>query len=274
MRELDDSRQEYIASGNCPALPNIAAGIELREMISGAQGAIGVSSGTATFQPNSELPYHLHNFSEAITVLEGEADVLVEGRWYRLKQLDAMHFPSGIAHSVLNPTQDRLLVHWAFATESPRRELVPDRFPREDRRSIAVSHGPEHSVRFADAETYELAEGAQFTDLFGQRFGAVGICGGYGRFAPGASLPCHIHACDESITIITGKAVCEVMGQRRHLSNCDTAFVPKGRPHRFLNETTEPMAMIWVYASGEPERTILDAGYCTGRLSWFKGDNA
>jgi hypothetical protein len=28
------------------------------------------------------------------------------------------------------------------------------------------------------------------------------------------------------------------------------------------------MAMIWVYAGGEPERTIVDTGYCTGVLEW------
>jgi len=26
------------------------------------------------------------------------------------------------------------------------------------------------------------------------------------------------------------------------------------------------MAMIWVYAGSEPERTIVDTGYCTGHL--------
>jgi hypothetical protein len=28
------------------------------------------------------------------------------------------------------------------------------------------------------------------------------------------------------------------------------------------------MAMVWVYAGDEPERTILDAGYCDGTLRW------
>ncbi len=28
------------------------------------------------------------------------------------------------------------------------------------------------------------------------------------------------------------------------------------------------MAMIWVYAGSEPERNILDVGYCKGTLEW------
>jgi quercetin dioxygenase-like cupin family protein len=111
-----------------------------------------------------------------------------------------------------------------------------------------------------------LSPGAHFRDLFARRFGARGICGGYGIFGPGASLPCHFHEYDESITIIQGTAVCQVAGSEHQLSDCGTACIPKGRPHRFLNRSAAPMAMIWVYAGDEPERTLVDAGYCSGTL--------
>jgi hypothetical protein len=51
---------------------------------------------------------------------------------------------------------------------------------------------PETIVRFVSDSTYELAQNAFFNDLFARRFGSTGICGGYGNFLPGASLPCHI----------------------------------------------------------------------------------
>jgi quercetin dioxygenase-like cupin family protein len=205
-----------------------------------------------------------------MTVIEGEADVRVEGRRYRLGELDSIHFPAGIAHSVLNlQASGILLAHWAFTTGYPRREPVAETFaPQDLRDSDTTGKFPEHIARFSNTKVYELAERAYFSDLFGKRFGAVGLCGGYGRFDPGASLPCHIHRCDESITIISGTAVCQVMGQQWQLADCDTAFVPEGLPHRFLNQTGAPMAMIWVYASDEPERTILDARYCSGLLAW------
>jgi quercetin dioxygenase-like cupin family protein len=265
-----EPRLEYIFV-NPPSSPSDSAVVlELREFVSGACGARGISSGTATFQPGAELPYHLHRFSEAVVILEGEAEFSVEGRCYRLSVLDSIHFPAGVAHQITNPsTGSRLVAYWAFATAMPSRELVADSFERQDRRDTNPdSADPEHLIRFADAAKYELSERAVFTDLFSSRFGAVGICGGYGRFEPGASLPCHIHDYDESITIVTGQAVCAVMGRRYLLSNCDTALVPKGRPHRFLNESSKPMAMIWLYAGGEPGRTILDSGYCSGSLHW------
>ncbi len=216
------------------------------------------------------MPYHKHAFSEAVTILVGEASIAVEGRNYLLRAFDCIHVPSGLAHEVKNVRADAMLVaHWAFATSVPSRELSEDRFAVENRRLGSPLPGdPEHIVRFADAHKYNLADGTEFRDLFAGRFGAVGICGGYGEFNPGCSLPCHIHEYDESISIVKGQAICEVMGKRYRLSDCDTAFVPRGRPHRFLNESQSPMAMVWVYAGCEPARAILDVGYCDGSLLW------
>jgi quercetin dioxygenase-like cupin family protein len=265
-----EPRLEYISISSRSSSADLATGLQLREFISGVCGARGISSGTATFQPGAELPYHLHRFSEAVVILEGEAELYVEGRCYRLAPLDAIHFPAGVAHQLANPSTDsRLVAYWAFATDVPSRELVEDIFKRKDCRSTDPQPGvPEHITRFAEAPKYQLAELEIFTDLFGRRTGSMGICGGYGRFEPGASLPCHIHDYDESITIVTGEAVCQVMGRRYQLSNCDTALVPTGRPHRFLNESSEPMAMIWLYAGDEPGRAIVDSAYCSGVLQW------
>ncbi|MBI4166285.1 MAG: cupin domain-containing protein [Acidobacteria bacterium] len=255
---------ERIYSGRCG--PIVEAGVALRQFATGACGARDISSGTATFEPGACLPYHRHNFSEAATILEGEALFSVHGRSYRLRRFDCIHIPVRIPHRVLNVSEgEQLVAHWAMATSTPSREWVEEEFPIQDRSlGLPEPADPEYIVRFDLAPRYELAQGTQFCDLFAGRFGAVGICGGYGQFSAGSSLPCHIHEFDESITIVEGEAVCEVSGKRYRLSDCDTAFVPRGRPHRFINESAGPMAMIWVYAGNEPERTIVDDRYCKG----------
>ena len=133
---------------------------------------------------------------------------------------------------------------------------------------LGMPGDPETIVRCKNDAIYELAANAFFCDLFAHRFGAVGICGGYGRFLPGASLPCHTHDYDESITIVKGAADCLVEGKKYQLAGCDTAFIPSGLPHRFLNNSNEEMAMVWVYAGNEPDRKVVDAGYCSGALAW------
>jgi putative monooxygenase len=257
---------EHIISGNSKPLPELLPEVELRVFASAEYGARGISTGTAKLTLGARLPYHRHDFSEAATVLEGEALFAVEGRCYCLRPFDCIHVPCGVEHEVINASKhERLVALWAFASATPSRELTQDQFPPCDRLvEDPQPCDPEHIVRFSKAPRYELAPGTEFYDLFAGRFGAVGICGGYGRFKPGASLPCHIHDYDESITIVEGTAICEVMGRRYRLSDCDTAFVPQGLPHRFLNESSGSMAMIWVYAGSEPMRTIVDVGYCTG----------
>ena len=77
-------------------------------------------------------------------------------------------------------------------------------------------------------------------------------------------MPCHYHGYDASITIVMGRATCQVAGREYHLADCDTACIPQGQPHRFVNRTAAPMAMIWVYAGDEPDRTVVDSELCLG----------
>ena len=259
------NRTEFVSRGDCPPVGELAPGVELRVFVSGSLGAHGLSTGTATFRPGAALPCHTHPVSEVIVLLAGAARVLVQGRRYRLRPHDALHVPAGTPHAVENDSADvPALLFSTFASDAPTREPAAGDFPVVDR---ADSDGcPEHLVRFDAAPVYELAPRAFFRDLFARRLGARGVCGGYGLFEAGASLPCHVHGFDESISIIAGRAVCQVAGREYPLAGCDTACIPQGRPHRFLNRSDAPMAMIWVYAGDEPDRTLVDPGYCEGVL--------
>lgn len=261
---------EHITAGNTAPASGSPPGVAIRVLVSGVYGASGLSTGTATLEPFAELPYHHNQCSEAITLLEGKATVLVEGRVYELGIFDCIHVPAGIAHAVRNESANtRLVAHWALATSEPSRRLVEPP-PIRVIRGLGTPEPaePEHISRFNEVASYELSPGAFFRDLFRGSLGSKGICGGYGRFRPGSSLPCHFHEYDESITIVEGTALCLVQGNRYQVGGYDTAFVPVGKPHRFINETDNSMAMIWVYAGSEPERTLVAPEYCTGTLIW------
>jgi quercetin dioxygenase-like cupin family protein len=246
----EEARREAIRPGSCDAVC-LGPGPWLREFVSSACAAKGFSTGTATFDPSAVLPYHKHTFTETITILGGVAQVVVEGRSYHLAPFDCISVPAGVAHEVTNCSKDSsLLALWAFASAAPSGELVDQKFVTQDRNLSNPTLGdPESVVRLNDAETYELSAGAEFRDLFAGRLGAVGIC-------------------DESITIVEGEAACLVQGNQYSLSDCDTAFIPVAKPHRFLNNSNSPMAMIWVYASSEPVRTLVESAYCDGTIAW------
>jgi quercetin dioxygenase-like cupin family protein len=262
---------ESIISGNCPPHVDSPSGVDLRTFVSSDCGAAGFSTGTATFGVGAELPFHFHGCSEAITVLGGQAVVTVDDRAYRLAALDCIYIPAGIRHGVRNVDPHApLIAHYAFSSARPTRTFVEPTSSRCEDRGLgdAQPGDPENLNRFSNAAVYELAKGAYFCDLFARRFGSVGICGGYGRFEKRASLPCHIHDYDESITILSGEALCLVQGSEFKLSGFDTAFIPQGKPHRFLNHADTEMAMLWVYSGDEPDRVIVDREYCSGSLVW------
>ena len=259
-----------IISGKCEPRVDLFPGIEVRDFACAAHGATNLSTGTATLAPSATIPDYRRAFSEAITILAGEAFVETDGRRHGLGPFDCIHIPRGIRRSIRNASvTNELLFHWACASADPHAASV-----RDDDADLKSTAGHEHIARFSSASPYELAANTRFYDLFAGRYGSVGICGGYGRFEPSSSLPCHVHEYDESITIVEGEATCEVMGQRYTLTGCDTAFIPQGLPHRFLNHSSKPMAMIWVYAGSEPMRAIVNASYCTGSLPWLGSSHA
>lgn len=266
MSDMTQDRRETILRANHPDIKELAPGIKGRLMASSACGAIDLCTAIAELTPRAQSAYHQHAFSEVITPLNGPVVVSVEGRRYRLRPFESAHIPAGIAHTAYSESNIvPAVVHASFACASPTREFVSTRFPYRDYEHKAVCEGhPEFVARQDLIEIYELNDGAYFRDLFASRYGSKGICGGYARFDAGSSLPCHIHEYDESITIVEGVAICEVAGRRYILSDNDTALVPRGLPHRFLNESRGPMAMVWVYAGDEPERTLLRPTYCQG----------
>jgi quercetin dioxygenase-like cupin family protein len=260
------NRMEVLTHGDRAASDVLAPGVNLYVLATGSMGARGLTTALARFETGARLPYHTHPCSEALVVLSGIATVLVEGRHHRLSPFDAMHVPAGTAHAVHNASDaEPALLHSSFASETPSRELVADDFQTSEHAESDSAHS-ERLIRFGAAAVYELAGRALFRDLFAHRLGSRGICGGYGLFEPDASLPCHYHGYDESITIVTGIAVCQVAGKEYEVSNNDTMCIPQGRPHRFLNRSDRPMAMIWVYAGDEPDRTLVDTGLCENGL--------
>lgn len=252
-------RTQKVVSGSGESSAEFCTGVTVHDFAVESIGAVGFSTGMTTYAAGATLRHHIHDVNEAMTILEGSAQVLVAGREYILSPYDAIHIPAGAAHSIVNMAAGTMRIHSAFGSARPLTQFVSDRF----------SDGFQETVlRFDERPVCELSPGAFFRDLFARRLGAVGICGGHGLFHPGASLPCHTHNYDESITIVSGEANCLVRGNQYRLSGYDTAFIPKGQPHRFINQSESTMAMIWVYAGDEPDRLVVDSGYCSGALVW------
>ena len=261
----EPDRNEVITSFGGGAIVQLEAGVVMEALVGDFNKARGLTTGIVTMQPGTLLPYHTHPCSESITVLEGEAEISVEGRVYRIGPLDNITIPRWLPHQARNPnssTASRL--HVALAMSTPQRALVDPAFEQTEMPSDSSgTPGFERVTRFATADRLQgVGPGAEFVDYFNaELMPGIEMSGGFARFDQSGRLPDHIHDFDESICITRGTANCLVEGRKYPMGNCATAMVPRGRVHYFINESQEQMDMVWVYAGPMPERIVIESGF-------------
>jgi putative monooxygenase len=124
-----------------------------------------------------------------------------------------------------------------------------------------------HILRYRELGEIDRGTGVKTRLLVSRHLGSENLTSGITSFQPGAKIARHWHNCDESVVILEGEAVCEIDGQFYTLSQYDTTFVPASVPHRFLNQTDKPMAILWTYAAGYVTRTFADTGVTVEHLS-------
>lgn len=261
-----DRNEVTTIPGEGPVI-TIQPGISFAATVGDFNTARGLTTGIVTLDPSAALDCHTHPCSESITVLQGDAEVTVEGRAYRLGPLDNITIPRWLPHAARNtsPTAP-LRLHVALAMSAPERELITRLFARTEMPADSTgTPGMERVTRYRTARrTFGVGPGAEFIDFFNAELvPGIEMSGGYGRFEPGGRLPAHVHDFDESICIISGAATCLVEGRTYAMRDRATAMVPRGRVHYFINESSTAMEMIWVYAGPMPERVVVDAACST-----------
>lgn len=259
-------RAEVITPVGAGITTEIGRGVKFECLVGKPHGARNLTTGLVTFAPGSQLEYHLHPYTESVTLLSGSLVVEVEGRRYVLNPLDNIVIPRNLAHAAVNTSATQeAVVHAAMPTESPSRTLVDKFFSRRGMPEDSTGkEGAEHVTRHRTARRFAAGQGASFIDYFNRDLvPGIEMSGGYGLFQPGGRLLAHFHDFDESICIIQGQANCIVEGRKHTLSRCATALQPRGRIHYFINQTQEPMGMIWVYGGPVPERLVVAEHNCT-----------
>jgi len=82
------------------------------------------TSGITTFPPGAGMMLHTHNVEEAVTILEGDAEVEVGGEICRLKRLDTTFAPVGTPHRFTNVGDGPMSILWVYATTHVTRTIV------------------------------------------------------------------------------------------------------------------------------------------------------
>lgn len=120
----------------------------------------------------------------------------------------------------------------------------------------------QHAVLRPDQlKSHDRGGGARTTPLVGPAVGAQSFINGITEFAPGTAIPFHSHNCEESVILLSGHAYLDIDSEVHELKPLDTTWIPPHVPHRFRNRSdTEPMKILWTYASVGATRTLLETG--------------
>lgn len=84
-------------------------------------GIDAMSGGYGRFQPNAQLPCHIHDFDESICIIEGSATCVVEGQRYTLHSGATALVPRGRCHYFINETDAPMAMIWVYAGPMPER---------------------------------------------------------------------------------------------------------------------------------------------------------
>jgi 2-keto-3-deoxy-L-rhamnonate aldolase RhmA/quercetin dioxygenase-like cupin family protein len=87
---------------------------------------IEMSGGYGLFQPGGRLPAHLHDFDESISIVEGEATCIVEGRRHTLSGMATALQPRGRVHYFINESKRPMAMIWVYAGPMPERLVVEE----------------------------------------------------------------------------------------------------------------------------------------------------
>ncbi|MFJ8329942.1 cupin domain-containing protein [Streptomyces sp. NPDC094437] len=81
-----------------------------------AGGENRITSGMSVYPVGSGAPLHSHNCDEHVTVLDGEAEVWVDGEVTRLERFDTTYIPSPVPHLFRNAGDTPLRILWVYSS--------------------------------------------------------------------------------------------------------------------------------------------------------------
>ena len=81
-----------------------------------AGGENRITSGMSVYPAGTGAPLHSHNCDEHVTVLEGEAEVVVEDAVTRLGRFDTTYVPSPLPHLFRNVGEGPLRILWVYTS--------------------------------------------------------------------------------------------------------------------------------------------------------------
>jgi quercetin dioxygenase-like cupin family protein len=114
----------------CTEAPSfeLASRARFQDLYNAQLGSRGICGGYGLFEPGARLPCHRHEFDESITIVQGTATCVVEGRRHELSGCATAMVPQGRCHYFINLTLEPMAMIWVYAGDMPDRIVVDESF--------------------------------------------------------------------------------------------------------------------------------------------------
>jgi mannose-6-phosphate isomerase-like protein (cupin superfamily) len=99
-----------------------------QDLFSAELGSHGICGGYGVFDSGARLPCHRHEFDESITIVQGAAICVVEGRRHELSRNATALVPQGLCHYFINLTLEPMAMIWVYAGDKPDRIVMDEGF--------------------------------------------------------------------------------------------------------------------------------------------------
>ena len=83
-----------------------------------------ITTGISIYPPGTGAPLHLHNCDEHVTLLEGDAEVEIDGRVERLEPWDTTYVAAGVPHAFRNLGEGPMKILWVYPSAAVTRTFM------------------------------------------------------------------------------------------------------------------------------------------------------
>ena len=82
------------------------------------------TSGLSLYPPGTGAPRHVHNCDEQVTLLDGEAEVEIDGVVTELGRFDTTYIPEGRVHAFRNRGTEPMRILWVYSSNRVTRTFT------------------------------------------------------------------------------------------------------------------------------------------------------
>jgi quercetin dioxygenase-like cupin family protein len=101
------------------------SGIRTTPLVTGASvHEARIVTGISSYPRGEGAPLHTHNCDEQVTLLEGRAEVEIDGAVTQLVPYDSTYIAAGVEHAFRNTGEDPMVILWIYTSDHVTRTFA------------------------------------------------------------------------------------------------------------------------------------------------------